>query len=66
VAEHVGAVRVGKLDGDFVVNPEEETLQQLDLDLIVSGTQEAILMVEAERQWRSPRRRSSTPRHRPL
>jgi len=47
VAKHVGAVRVGKLDGDFVVNPEEERLQELDLDLIVSGTDEAILMVEA-------------------
>jgi polyribonucleotide nucleotidyltransferase len=47
VAKHVGAVRVGKLDGDFVVNPSEETLQELDLDLIVSGTDEAILMVEA-------------------
>src|SRR4029079_11965848 len=47
VASHVGAVRVGKLDGDFVVKPAEETLQDLDLDLIVSGTDEAILMVEA-------------------
>ena len=47
VAKHVGAVRVGKLDGDFVVNPEEERLEELDLDLIVSGTDEAILMVEA-------------------
>jgi polyribonucleotide nucleotidyltransferase len=47
VAEHVGAVRIGKLDGDFVVNPEEERLEDLDMDLIVSGTDEAILMVEA-------------------
>jgi polyribonucleotide nucleotidyltransferase len=47
VAEHVGAVRIGKLHGDFVVNPEEETLEELDLDLIVSGTEDAILMVEA-------------------
>src|ERR671919_2586913 len=47
VAAHVGAVRIGKLHGDFVVNPEEETLEELDLDLIVSGTEEAILMVEA-------------------
>jgi polyribonucleotide nucleotidyltransferase len=47
VAKHVGAVRVGKLNGDFVVNPEEERLEELDLDLIVSGTDEAILMVEA-------------------
>jgi polyribonucleotide nucleotidyltransferase len=47
VAAHVGAVRVGKLDGDFVVNPSEEDLGELDLDLIVAGTDEAILMVEA-------------------
>ena len=47
VAAHVGAVRIGKLDGDFVVNPPEESLDELDLDLIVAGTDEAILMVEA-------------------
>ncbi|MGB0121194.1 MAG: polyribonucleotide nucleotidyltransferase, partial [Solirubrobacterales bacterium] len=47
VAKHVGAVRVGKLDGDFVVNPNEEDHPNLDLDLIVAGTDEAILMVEA-------------------
>ena len=47
VDTHVGAVRVGKLDGDFVVNPEEESHEELELDLIVSGTDEAILMVEA-------------------
>ena len=47
VAAHVGAVRIGKLDGDFVVNPDEEDLAELELDLIVAGTDEAILMVEA-------------------
>src|SRR5215216_2434037 len=46
VQKHVGAVRVGKLDGDFVVNPEEESLEDLEMDLIVSGSDEAILMVE--------------------
>ena len=46
VAKYVGAVRIGKLDGDFVINPEEETLEELEMDLIVSGTDEAILMVE--------------------
>jgi polyribonucleotide nucleotidyltransferase len=43
---YVGAVRIGKLDGDFVVNPEEESLEDLEMDLIVSGSAEAILMVE--------------------
>ena len=46
VQEHVGAVRVGKLDGDFVVNPAEEEHENLEMDLIVSGSKDAILMVE--------------------
>ena len=45
----VGAVRIGKVDGNFVVNPSEEDLvDNTDLDLIVAGTDEAILMVEAD------------------
>jgi polyribonucleotide nucleotidyltransferase len=47
VASHVGAVRIGKLEGDFVINPPEDRHEELELDLIVAGTDEAILMVEA-------------------
>src|ERR1700712_5379625 len=47
VAKHVGAVRIGKLEGDFLINPPEERHEELELDLIVAGTDEAILMVEA-------------------
>jgi polyribonucleotide nucleotidyltransferase len=44
----VGAVRIGQdEDGNFVVNPEEESLLETPLDLVVSGTEDAILMVEA-------------------
>jgi polyribonucleotide nucleotidyltransferase len=44
----VGAVRIGKIEGNFVINPPEEDLvDHTDLDLIVAGTDEAILMVEA-------------------
>ena len=44
----VGTVRIGKIEGNFVVNPDEEALgADTDLDLIVAGTEEAILMVEA-------------------
>src|SRR3954466_9356004 len=44
----VGAVRIGKLEGgDFVVNPTDEQLLTADMDLVVAGTDEAILMVEA-------------------
>ncbi len=44
----VGAVRIGLLDGKFIVNPDEESIPESKLDLIVAGTDEAILMVEAE------------------
>jgi polyribonucleotide nucleotidyltransferase len=47
VESHVGAVRIGKLEGDFVINPPEDRHEELELDLIVAGTDEAILMVEA-------------------
>src|SRR3954453_14345972 len=51
VSVPVGAVRVGMdEDGGFVVNPEEESLLDPKLDLVVAGTDEAILMVEAGAQ----------------
>src|SRR5204862_973429 len=44
----VGSVRIGKVEGNFVINPDEADLvDNTDLDLIVAGTEEAILMVEA-------------------
>src|SRR3954466_8196816 len=44
----VGSVRIGQdEEGNFVVNPEEESLAENTLDLIVAGSEEAILMVEA-------------------
>jgi polyribonucleotide nucleotidyltransferase len=44
----VGAVRVGQdAEGNFVVNPDEESHVEGKLDLVVAGTEEAILMVEA-------------------
>ncbi len=43
----VGAVRIGRIDGEFVVSPTFSQLADSDLDLIVSGTRDAIMMVEA-------------------
>jgi polyribonucleotide nucleotidyltransferase len=44
----VGAVRIGQdAEGNFLVNPDEEWLLESPLDLVVAGTEEAILMVEA-------------------
>ncbi|MEJ2262047.1 MAG: polyribonucleotide nucleotidyltransferase [Anaerolineales bacterium] len=42
----VGAVRIGRLDGEFVVNPTFSEEEQSDLDLRLAGTRDAILMVE--------------------
>jgi DNA polymerase III epsilon subunit family exonuclease len=43
----VAAVRVGRIDGEFVVNPTASQLETSELDLVVSGTRDAIMMVEA-------------------
>ena len=43
----VAAVRIGRIDGEFVVNPTTSQLEQSELDLVVSGTRDAIMMVEA-------------------
>jgi polyribonucleotide nucleotidyltransferase len=46
--EPVGAIRIGQdAEGNFLVNPDEEWLMESPLDLVVAGTAEAILMVEA-------------------
>lgn len=42
----VGAVRVGRVDGEFVINPTFAEMDASDLDLRIAGTREAILMVE--------------------
>ncbi len=43
----IGAVRIGRIDGEFVVNPTISDLERSDIDLVVSGTRDAIMMVEA-------------------
>jgi len=42
-----GSVRVGLRDGEFVLNPSIDMQSELDLDLVVAGTSNAIMMVEA-------------------
>lgn len=42
----VGAVRVGRIGGKFVINPTFQEMEQSDLDLRLAGTRDAILMVE--------------------
>lgn len=42
----IGAVRVGLFDGQFVVNPLMERMQDSEIDLVIAGTKDAICMVE--------------------
>jgi len=42
----VGAVRVGRRDGQFLINPDLTSLEGCDLNLVVAGTADAVMMVE--------------------
>ena len=46
----VGAARVGYINGEYVLNPGPSQLKESQLDLIVAGTEAAVLMVESEAQ----------------
>jgi len=43
-----GAVRIGKVDGEFVLNPTNAELAESPINLVVSGTEEAVSMLEGE------------------
>jgi len=44
----IGAARVGYVDGEYVLNPTASQLLESDLNLVVAGTKNAVLMVESE------------------
>jgi polyribonucleotide nucleotidyltransferase len=44
----IGAARVGFINNEYVLNPQIDEMQESHLDLVVAGTQDAVLMVESE------------------
>jgi polyribonucleotide nucleotidyltransferase len=44
----IGAAKVGYIDGNYVLNPSKTALVDSDLELVVAGTKDAVLMVESE------------------
>jgi polyribonucleotide nucleotidyltransferase len=44
----IGAARVGYRDGEYLLNPTASDLAESDLDLVVAGTENAVIMVESE------------------
>lgn len=46
--EPIGEVRVGRINGEYIVNPTHQQLEESDLELVVAGTESSIMMVEGE------------------
>ncbi|MBL4601191.1 MAG: polyribonucleotide nucleotidyltransferase [Emcibacteraceae bacterium] len=44
----IAGARVGYIEGEYVLNPTDEELENSDLDLVVAGTRDAVLMVESQ------------------
>ena len=44
----IGAARVGYKDGDYIINPTADDMEESELDLVVAGTTDAVMMVESE------------------
>ncbi|MGA9293429.1 MAG: polyribonucleotide nucleotidyltransferase [Ignavibacteriaceae bacterium] len=44
----IAEVRVGKINGEFIVNPTQQQIKESDIELVVAGTADSIVMVEGE------------------
>ena len=44
----MGEVRVGRVDGEYIINPTVSELQNSDIDMVVGGTRDSVLMIEGE------------------
>ncbi|MGC9518667.1 MAG: polyribonucleotide nucleotidyltransferase [Desulfuromonadaceae bacterium] len=44
----IAAVRVGRVEGEFIANPTIEQMEQSDIEIVVAGSRDAIMMVEGE------------------
>ena len=44
----IGAARIGWINGEYVLNPTVEQMEETELDLVMAGTHEGVLMVESE------------------
>ena len=43
----VGAIRVGRIDGNFIANPTHQQMSKSDMDIVIAGTADSVIMVEA-------------------
>jgi polyribonucleotide nucleotidyltransferase len=47
----VALIQVGRVDGEFVLNPSQQLMARSDMDIIVAGTKNGVLMVEGETKF---------------
>ena len=47
----IAAVRVGRIDGQFVANPTNQQREESDVEIVVSGSRDAVMMVEGEAKF---------------
>src|SRR5699024_8191764 len=43
----VGAIRVGRIDGQMIANPTHQECEKSDMDIVIAGTHDSVIMVEA-------------------
>jgi len=46
--EPIGEVRVGRINGEYIINPSHQEIEYSDIELVVAGTESSIMMVEGE------------------
>ena len=46
--EPIGEVRIGRINGEFIINPTFQEIETSDIELVVAGTESSIMMVEGE------------------
>ena len=44
----IGAVRIGYLNGEYIINPTVEKLEECQLNMVVAGTRDSVIMLEGE------------------
>jgi len=49
----IAAVRVGRVNGEFIANPSHEQIKQSDVEIVISGSRDAVMMVEGESHFLS-------------
>ena len=48
----IATVRVGRVGEDYIMNPTRTEMEESDMEMVVSGNRDTVVMVEGEADWR--------------